>query len=153
MPPTVQRHPDRMTGEHKWPQSVNLWVSMVSALWMTSLLSTVSSWSTSFSLQTSDRTKVHLETYKFSDLLYTLELLKISLIRSLRKHSGWHKWLPGPFGGIKMFWQHLANKSGFIRGHLSLMMACLRRGGGVHGRKLGCDPWKVPSRLKLCSWN
>lgn len=62
-----------------------MWVRIVSAPWLTALLSTVSSWSTSFSLQTSDRKKVHLETYKHLDLQYTLELLKgKSLIWSFR---------------------------------------------------------------------
>lgn len=156
-PPTVQRHADWMIEGHECPQSVSVWVSIVSALWLTALLSTISSWSTGFSLQSPDRKKSDLETYKDSDLLYTLKFfvfLKKSLIRSFRKkHSGWQQWLPGPFGGIKMFWQPLTDKSGFIRGDLSLVMACLRRGGGMHGRKIGCDPCKLPSRLKRCSWN
>lgn len=58
-----QRHANGMIGEHKWPQSVSVWVSID---WQT----------TTFRLQTSDRKKVHLEMYKHSDLLYTLELLK-----------------------------------------------------------------------------
>lgn len=44
-------------GKHKRPQRVSAWASIVSALWLTALLSTASSWSSSFSLQTSDRGK------------------------------------------------------------------------------------------------
>lgn len=150
-----------MIGKQKWPQSVSVWVSIVSAVWLMVLLFTVSSWSTSFSLQTSDRKKkVHLrkKKSKLSDLLYTLELFKRKKKKkawfgAFVQRSAWQQRLPGPFGEIKMFWQPLADKNSFTRGDLSPAMACLRRRGGVHGRTIGCDPCKRPSRLKLCSWN